>query len=112
MTPRRACEITAAGIVLACLALLTACGDQPPPRQSAEPPPAAKEVQTLREQELAAEKRAAEATAAGDQQAAAKLKVPMRTFRYRQRSKADYAPAISHGHLVRYSKKAISAASK
>lgn len=46
------------------------------------------------------------------EQAAAKLKVPMRTFRYRQRSKADYAPAISHGHLVRYSKKAISAASK
>lgn len=70
MTPRRACEITAAGIVLACLAILAACGDQPPPRQSADPPPAAKEVQTLREQELAAEKRAAEATAAGDQQAA------------------------------------------
>lgn len=70
MSPRRACEITAAAIVLACLAILTACGDQPPPRKDPEPPPAAKEVQTLREQELAAEKRAAEATAAGDQQAA------------------------------------------
>jgi predicted small lipoprotein YifL len=70
MSPRRCAEITAAGIVLACLGLLAACGDQPPPRPPVEPPPAAKEVQTLREQELDAEKRAAEATAAGDQQAA------------------------------------------
>jgi predicted small lipoprotein YifL len=70
MTQRRAAEITAMAIVLACLAILAACGDQPPPRPPVEPPPAAKEVQTLREQELAAEKRAAEATAAGDQNAA------------------------------------------
>ncbi len=54
-------------VALACL--LSACGDVPPPRPP-EPPPAAKEVQSLREQELAAEKRAAEATAAGDQGAA------------------------------------------
>lgn len=70
MSPRRCAEITAASIVLACLALLAACGDVPPSRPPVDPPPAAKEVQTLREQELAAEKRAAEATAAGDQQAA------------------------------------------
>lgn len=47
------------------LLFLTACGDQPPPRQPADPP-AKKEADLLRQQELAAEKRAAEADAAGD----------------------------------------------
>jgi len=47
------------------LLLLCACGDQPPPRQPIDPPAKA-EVELLRQQELAAEKRAAEADAAGD----------------------------------------------
>ena len=55
--------------LLAIACLLTACGDQPPPRQSIDPPAKA-EVELLRQQELAAEKRAAEADAAGDTETA------------------------------------------
>lgn len=54
-------------IVIAFITILalSSCGDQPPPRQPIDPPAKA-EVELIRQQELAAEKRAAEADAAGD----------------------------------------------
>ena len=52
-------------LVVAAMLMLAGCGSQPPPRPPIDPPAKA-EVELLRQQELAAEKRAAEADAAGD----------------------------------------------
>lgn len=51
--------------LLLTVCFVAACSDKPPPRQLIDPPAKA-EVELLRQQELAAEKRAAEADAAGD----------------------------------------------
>lgn len=52
-------------VVLVLILCAASCGNQPPPRPPIDPPAKA-EVDLLRQQELAAEKRAAEADAAGD----------------------------------------------